>query len=768
MRIINTIFFLLLSYFTIAQKLPYPIIFIHGLNSESSTWNSFTNYINTYGLTYGGRMDFCLNNDANSSTSLFSNDYKDFTAISNSLTNADYYHINFNVDRWGNTISGTMTTVYSNQQAIYKQGRAVRDAIKYVLSITGKDKVILVGHSMGGLASREYLSNSNIWQNDGKHHVAKLFTTGTPHGGSNSTSFGISGLFGIDESQESIRDLRYSYTYSGNSGVYLFGGTENLNYMWDRLLFDFYNADVNCNGIINENIIGLNSKVSPNDLYYSCAIGTGAILGGDGVVSTPRSNMTNYLFFQVPLAFSADTFMVYDNSAQFHTDLPNKTEINLKGLDEPSDPNLAYYIDTNKTYLGMATAQSGSTNGFHYDYDYYQFDMKPKNSLRVSMTATGFGYAFAIFQGSTSIHIVNPNKTIIDTLLEVSNPVSHYFSVRSQALRGYAPKYTYKLSLIPFLEIVNQPISQTLCGTDFATISVSVTGKGPFSYKWNTGSTASFITTSVAGNYFVTISGVSDVKVSNIATLTKVNCIPNIVLQPQSQTICGNNLANVSLSATGYNSNAFTYKWNNGIQSRSFTTSTPGTYFVTIVGANAYKIISNTGTITSLNCYPKIVQQPINQTVCGNSLATISVSATGIGSLQYVWNLGNTTNAISTLVPGNYVVTVIGYQNYKTVSNIGTLTTITCNTIASSVIEHSKEHINIYPNPVNNLLYISIPDPKPNFTIELIDEIGITLYTNIHSENMVTIDMNNYSRGLYLVKISSINGNHFLYKVLKQ
>ena len=51
------------------QNLPYPIIFIHGLDSNATIWgntvytNLMQNALQTYGLTYGGRFDFNLNDD---------------------------------------------------------------------------------------------------------------------------------------------------------------------------------------------------------------------------------------------------------------------------------------------------------------------------------------------------------------------------------------------------------------------------------------------------------------------------------------------------------------------------------------------------------------------------------------------------------------------------------------------------------------------------------------------------------------------------------
>ena len=57
--------------------------------------------------------------------------------------------------------------------------------INEVLKETGKEKVILVGHSMGGLLSRYYLQRL-----DGDKHVKKIITIGTPHYGTKLAPFG--------------------------------------------------------------------------------------------------------------------------------------------------------------------------------------------------------------------------------------------------------------------------------------------------------------------------------------------------------------------------------------------------------------------------------------------------------------------------------------------------------------------------------------------------------------------------------------------------
>ena len=178
-----------------SQKITYPILFVHGLTSNSMTWDVFTDEAErNYGWSFGGRLDYCLNPDGdvnNSDTEILP-----FTEISE-LEEGDFYYVNFDVSTTGEPfVSGPFSSsdVQSNQSAIVKQGWAMSDAIGKVLEISGAEKVILVGHSMGGLASRQYLQNPEIWNMEGESQVAKLFTVATPNGGSNATGLGLGAL----------------------------------------------------------------------------------------------------------------------------------------------------------------------------------------------------------------------------------------------------------------------------------------------------------------------------------------------------------------------------------------------------------------------------------------------------------------------------------------------------------------------------------------------------------------------------------------------
>ncbi|EAZ94835.1 hypothetical protein FBBAL38_10362 [Flavobacteria bacterium BAL38] len=372
------------------SKLPYPIIFIHGLNSSSETWNAATDYYDTqYSFTYGGRFDFCLNADNNNATTnknFFPTAGADIAAFESLVQNGDYYYVNFNVNPNG----AVGTTVLSNQSAVAKQGAAVKVAVQRVMEVTGKDKVILVGHSMGGLASREYIQNSYNWQADNQHHVAKLLTVGTPHGGSNASDVGLGWFAGIQTRSEAIRDLKTTYYYSGDQGRFLFGGMEvnNSSNMNEHLTGDdFYNYDVNCNGIIGENVQGLNQKSIDQLIDFSCVIGRitnafGSNITTDGVVEEPSSNFNHYypsLTYPAKLFYFNSGYDILEN----HTELPGYYYQQMQGLDEPNVKELAYGINTNKDYIGYTTVQ----NPTGADNDYFKFTVADNVNAVVTVSS---------------------------------------------------------------------------------------------------------------------------------------------------------------------------------------------------------------------------------------------------------------------------------------------------------------------------------------------------------------------------------------------
>ena len=418
------------------SKLPYPILFIHGLNSSSETWNTSTDYFDSqYSFTYGGRFDFCLNADGNNTTTnknFYPTVGADIIAFESNVINGDYYYLNFNVNPNGSF----GTSVNSNQAAVAKQGAAVKVAIKRIMEITGKDKVILVGHSMGGLASREYIQNSYNWQLDNYHHVAKLLSVGTPNGGSNASDNALAFFTGTDLQSEAIRDLKATYYYSGEAGRFLFGGTEiqNSTNMNDNSSSpDFYNVDINCNGIVGETILGLNQKPIDNLIDYSCYIGRitnflGSTITSDGIVDEPSSNLN---YYYPTLTYPAKLF--YFNSGydliENHTELTSYYYQIMQGLDEPNFKELAYQITTNKNYIGFTTVQNPVT----VDNDYFKFSVTDAVNALVSVSSitTSSMNGMILNSDGSAIDSAQTNTGSTLSFTKVLNPGDYYLKITS-------------------------------------------------------------------------------------------------------------------------------------------------------------------------------------------------------------------------------------------------------------------------------------------------------------------------------------------------
>jgi len=102
---------------------PFPVILVHGLGSDARTWIPFSSLLCSDGWTFGGTP--MIDRATNTVTG---------------TTPGDEYAMNF---------TDNQTLTFS------RQGWELAAMIGAVLAVNpGKDRVVLVGHSMGGLAAR--------------------------------------------------------------------------------------------------------------------------------------------------------------------------------------------------------------------------------------------------------------------------------------------------------------------------------------------------------------------------------------------------------------------------------------------------------------------------------------------------------------------------------------------------------------------------------------------------------------------------------------
>jgi pimeloyl-ACP methyl ester carboxylesterase len=352
---------------------PYPIIFVHGLFGNHTGWNNARNSLISEGMAEREIVaHFSLNADQNFNYSYLPGDTS-FVAWSRyNLTpviphgNDRLFLVNFDRRGFpGGTGHGEDT--YSNTMGIVKSGAALGNIIDRILSLPGQeaDKVILIGHSMGGLAIREYLQradengNHRFWDDEVGHRVAMAATMATPHHGSMHFAYVPFEPNEIDEnwlgvrSTEAARDLR-TYHFTGlfsdqHPGVYLFGGPEGFASGYGFLEYD--NKDVNCDGVEGGDVVGVSRVVSGSGLFTDNPemplplnipyrwVTSVSEMGppGDGVVLLYSQWLHNG---GLPVPGTSDTVRVNTPHVPVHDDL----RAVHRGLDEPDEAVFAYEI----------------------------------------------------------------------------------------------------------------------------------------------------------------------------------------------------------------------------------------------------------------------------------------------------------------------------------------------------------------------------------------------------------------------------------------
>jgi len=522
-----TVFTLLFVIGNSNANIPYPIIFVHGLGDSHETWEETIEEIqeveNFPNLEPPIVYHVCLNHDGEDETAFFEpgdngeNDvaevrwtqFGNLDVIERNDINEEsrLFAINFKEEIFRD-IDGEDDNHnnhdHSNTAAIYKQGYALGLMIGEVLEITGRDKVILVGHSMGGLAIRENLQRTDNGEPDGEHlwwfdpddedhghRVAKVVTTGTPHLGSD---FGYidpvlspqrdDEFVDLIITLEALRDLRYSYHDFNEeiNGLYLFGGNERDIYgdNWVERIIDYMNFDVNCNGHPNledddprfDNIVGLNNTVEVDgnlergttfnaqmplnsNIWYTWIVSDLWGIGGDGMVLVDKQ----YLYDENGHLPRGHSNVLLINAP--HTAEPMHFQSIITALDEPNRHQFSYKINTNWEYTyGLFTPQPENNS----DVDWYKFRTENEGSAKLSLDMASIRamnideWNLSIFMdvnedAIASINEDNPNNGVLN--FDIENDTDYYIQFRGSNDQEdwYDHPYRFRLRFIEDEEV---------------------------------------------------------------------------------------------------------------------------------------------------------------------------------------------------------------------------------------------------------------------------------------------------------------------------
>jgi len=264
------------------------------------------------------------------------------------------------------------------------------------------------------------------------------------------------------------------------------------------------------------------------------------------------------------------------------------------------------------------------------------------------------------------------------------------------------------LTLNTATSISAQPVAVIVCSGLNATYNVTAAGQGTLSYQWrkdgvaisgatNASYTATGVTSANAGQYSVVVTGgCGSLNSSNAALTVQPGTV--IATQPTASTICQNNTANFSVSATGQGT--LSYQWkkdgnaiggaiNSTLAVSNAQAVNAGSYTVDVTGGCG-TTASNAAALT-VNPATSITTQPVGTAGCEGQNTTFTVVAAGTGTLSYQWKYGSTnvgTNSASYNIPST---TTANDGNYSVVVTGG------CGNATSSTVA-----LNVYASPTTN------------------------------------------------------------------
>ncbi len=195
--------------------------------------------------------------------------------------------------------------------------------------------------------------------------------------------------------------------------------------------------------------------------------------------------------------------------------------------------------------------------------------------------------------------------------------------------------------------------STTICpGT-----SVGLTANAGSAYMWSNGATTQTISASTGGSYIVTVTNLNTCVATSAPVSVTVSNPTAMITPAGSTTLCPG--GNVTLNANAGNA----WLWSNGATTSSINVSAAGNYTVTVTNVDNCLAVSSPVAI-QISAPTASIMPGSSTTFCLGD----SVMLAANNGNAYLWSNGATTQNISVLTAGNYVVTVTNIDGCTAVS----------------------------------------------------------------------------------------------------
>ncbi len=347
----------------------------------------------------------------------------------------------------------------------------------------------------------------------------------------------------------------------------------------------------------------------------------------------------------------------------------------------------------------------------------------------VSGGVTPYTYLWSTGSTETSIDVTAPGTYTV-TVTGDNGCSSSDSEIITQDIR------TPQVSVVP-------PEAELTCDVTQVTLTAMASGGAePYDYLWSTGETTQSIVVNSPMTYTVTVTGANGCVASAFALVTQDLREPLVEIEADvTELTCEVGAATLTAMVSG-GAEPYTYLWSTGATSDSIVVAEPGTYTVTVTGANGCTG-EDSIVITESTDRPNVsIVAPDKVLTCDITEVTLTAQVaaeTGEPPFTYLWNTGSTDTSIVVAAAGTYTVTVTGANG--------------CAGSASVVITEDKEP------PV-----VSIATPQPlsatvtEVVLDATASAGTPPYTCLWNTGESTEDITVSATGTYTVTVTGANG----------
>lgn len=299
------------------------------------------------------------------------------------------------------------------------------------------------------------------------------------------------------------------------------------------------------------------------------------------------------------------------------------------------------------------------------------------------------------------------------------------------------------------INITTSPTLSINTATVCAGMPATLTASGASSYSWNIGPTTGVVIVSPTVTTVYTVIATAAGCPNSFSATTQVNVlpVPSVSITAAASTVCpsSNSLVLTGLPAGG------TYT-GTAVSNGNFNASAAGagTFVVgyVVTGTNN---CSNTAT-TQIVVFPapSVSLSAAASTVCLNNS---SVALTGLpagGTYTGTGVSGNNFNATSAGA-GTFVVSY-KYTDPNSCSNTATISikVISCSGISET---RGKPNVNLWPNPAQTELWVTIDGGQPLSSVDIIDLTGKKVLSSPLQTSETKLNISTLEKGVYIVRL---------------